>query len=320
MARFLYVVKIFLLNQLSSFLNKDVGIMDTDLLRTFIEVSKTRHFGKAATNLYLTQSAVSFRIRQLEIQLGTPVFTRKRGDLRLTLAGERFMPYAKNILQTWEKARQDVALIGTYQQILSISGTHLVWELIKERNLIEQIQALQPEWALKTDVVCRDQLSNALMDRQSDLLLTTEVPKRSDVQSSTLLSFEMCLVSSEPIVSIDDALHLPLVHLDWGEQMNIEQPQLPCLQRPPIYQSHSMYCLHDYLLKKSGVGYLPRNLVQTSIKNGQLHLVPNVSCFKVTIYLTWLITNEKSEKMNQLILSIANKLEGAERLSVNQFL
>lgn len=45
--------------------------MDTELLRTFIEVSKTRHFGRAAENLYLTQSAVSFRIRQLEQQLGS---------------------------------------------------------------------------------------------------------------------------------------------------------------------------------------------------------------------------------------------------------
>lgn len=79
--------------------------MDTDLLRTFLEVNKTRHFGKAATNLYLTQSAVSFRIRQLEIKLGTPVFTRKRGDLRLTAAGERFVPYAESILQTWGGVR-----------------------------------------------------------------------------------------------------------------------------------------------------------------------------------------------------------------------
>jgi DNA-binding transcriptional LysR family regulator len=30
--------------------------MDLDLLNTFIEVSKTRHFGKAADNLYITQS------------------------------------------------------------------------------------------------------------------------------------------------------------------------------------------------------------------------------------------------------------------------
>lgn len=44
--------------------------MDTELLKTFLEVSRTRHFGRAAESLYLTQSAVSFRIRQLENQLG----------------------------------------------------------------------------------------------------------------------------------------------------------------------------------------------------------------------------------------------------------
>ena len=44
--------------------------MDIDLLRTFVEVSSTRHFGKAAQNLFVTQSAVSARIRLLERTLG----------------------------------------------------------------------------------------------------------------------------------------------------------------------------------------------------------------------------------------------------------
>jgi LysR family transcriptional regulator, flagellar master operon regulator len=44
--------------------------VDTELLKTFLEVSRTRHFGRAAESLYLTQSAVSFRIRQLENQPG----------------------------------------------------------------------------------------------------------------------------------------------------------------------------------------------------------------------------------------------------------
>lgn len=42
---------------------------DTELLENLLEVSKTRHFGRAAEFFYLTQSAVSFRIRQLETQL-----------------------------------------------------------------------------------------------------------------------------------------------------------------------------------------------------------------------------------------------------------
>ncbi|MEX2517286.1 MAG: LysR family transcriptional regulator, partial [Gammaproteobacteria bacterium] len=44
--------------------------MDVDLLKTFLEVQRTRHFGRAADNLFLTQSAISARIRQLEDELG----------------------------------------------------------------------------------------------------------------------------------------------------------------------------------------------------------------------------------------------------------
>ncbi len=52
--------------------------MDTELLKTFLEVSRTRHFGRAAEALYLTQSAVSFRIRQLENQLGVNLYAAQK--------------------------------------------------------------------------------------------------------------------------------------------------------------------------------------------------------------------------------------------------
>jgi DNA-binding transcriptional LysR family regulator len=85
--------------------------MDTDLLRTFIEVSKTRHFGRAAENLYLTQSAVSFRIRQLEQQLGVSLFARHRNNIQLTQSGEHLLPYAETILQTLGRAALRLLII-----------------------------------------------------------------------------------------------------------------------------------------------------------------------------------------------------------------
>ena len=83
--------------------------MDTELLKTFLEVSRTRHFGRAAESLYLTQSAVSFRIRQLENQLGVNLFTRHRNNIRLTAAGEKLLPYAETLMSTWQAARKEVA-------------------------------------------------------------------------------------------------------------------------------------------------------------------------------------------------------------------
>lgn len=84
--------------------------MDTDLLKTFIEVNRTRHFGRAADNLFVTPSAVSARIRLLEEQLGVRLFVRERNKLRPTPSGERLLGHARQLLATWERARQDVAL------------------------------------------------------------------------------------------------------------------------------------------------------------------------------------------------------------------
>ncbi len=105
------------------FLEIDV---DTELLKTFLEVSKTRHFGRAAESLYLTQSAVSFRIRQLETQLGTNLFTRHRNNIRLTLAGERLIiPYAESLMNTWLQAKE-ISHASQHSE-LSIGATASLW-------------------------------------------------------------------------------------------------------------------------------------------------------------------------------------------------
>ncbi len=98
--------------------------MDSELLRTFLEVSKTRHFGRAAESLYLTQSAVSFRIRQLETQLGTSLFTRHRNNIRLTAAGERLVPYAESLMNTWLQAKKKYLMPHNTQSFLLVQQLH----------------------------------------------------------------------------------------------------------------------------------------------------------------------------------------------------
>ena len=76
--------------------------MDTELLKTFLEVQKTRHFGNAADNLYLTQSAVSFRIRQLEQEnqpLSANHWTRPR--IPLGLADSKALMIANYLIRPY---------------------------------------------------------------------------------------------------------------------------------------------------------------------------------------------------------------------------
>ncbi|CZF81302.1 HTH-type transcriptional regulator HdfR [Grimontia marina] len=278
--------------------------MDTDLLRTFLEVNKTRHFGKAATNLYLTQSAVSFRIRQLEIKLGTPVFTRKRRDLRLTSAGERFVPYAESILQTWGRARQDVALTGSYQQQLTVGATSLIWEMDSCSDWLEQVEARQPDWALRTDSLNRQQISTALLEKQVDVVLTTEPPKLADLQQHRITSFELLLVSSEPDQDMDTIGELQVVYLDWGTRFGLEHSRIMTLQRTPILHSHACQPALKFLLNRGGVGYLPSTVAEPWIEAGALHVVKDSPAMANELYLVWLSISDKHEDIELLVASL----------------
>ena len=83
--------------------------MDIGLLKTFLEVNRTKHFGQAAENLFLTQSAVSARIKLLEQTLGVPLFTRSRNNIELTPAGARLVKLADSIINTWNRARLEIS-------------------------------------------------------------------------------------------------------------------------------------------------------------------------------------------------------------------
>lgn len=80
--------------------------MDTNLLRTFVTVTRYRSFSVAASELGYTQSAVSQQIAALEQHLGVPLLHRR--PVSPTPAGERLLEHAGPILLRLDAARADV--------------------------------------------------------------------------------------------------------------------------------------------------------------------------------------------------------------------
>lgn len=85
-------------------------------LNVFSTVAETGSFSKAAEHLYLTQSAVSQHIRDLETQLGTELFVRKRTGVELTPAGEILLDYTKQILWLMAAAENAVTDVANLRQ------------------------------------------------------------------------------------------------------------------------------------------------------------------------------------------------------------
>ncbi|WP_326538000.1 LysR family transcriptional regulator [Pseudorhodoferax sp.] len=72
--------------------------MELRHLRYFIAVADTGSLSRAAEKLFIAQPPLSVQIRQLEDEMGTPLFVRHPKGVRLTAAGEALMPEARALL------------------------------------------------------------------------------------------------------------------------------------------------------------------------------------------------------------------------------
>ncbi|OEJ93384.1 LysR family transcriptional regulator [Streptomyces thermolilacinus] len=74
----------------------------------FVAVAETRHFTRAAERVHVSQPSLSQQIRALEKELGAELFSRARGNIALTDAGEALLPLARRILADADTARHEV--------------------------------------------------------------------------------------------------------------------------------------------------------------------------------------------------------------------
>lgn len=262
--------------------------MDTELLKTFLEVSRTRHFGRAAEALYLTQSAVSFRIRQLENQLGVNLFTRHRNNIRLTTAGEKLLPYAETLMNTWQAARKEVAHTSRHNEF-SIGASASLWECMLNAWLGRLYQLQEPQSGLQFEarIAQRQSLVKQLHERQLDLLITTEAPKMDEFSSQLLGHFTLALYCSSPARKKSELNYL---RLEWGPDFQQHETVLIAADEVPVLTTSSAELARQQLSALNGCSWLPVNWAN---EKGGLHTVADSATLSRPLYAIWLQNSDK---------------------------
>jgi len=273
--------------------------MDLELLRTFLEVNRTRHFGNAAEALHLTQAAVSARIKQLENILGVRLFDRLRRDIRLTPEGNRLLNHADLLIAEWRKARQEVALGGARQQ-LSAGGTLRLWDVILQ-DWFHRLRRQQPQLAIIAESLPAEQLTRRLLDGVLDLAFMVEPPNLEVLQISPVGVIELLLVGSRPIASAEAALTDEYLMVDWGVAHALEHRRLfPDAPESRVRVSQSTMAL-AHLLELGGFAYLPVPLVAGYLRSGRLQRVPDAPAIARPVSAIYPLRGAKTGLINKCL-------------------
>ncbi|HEX6521648.1 MAG TPA: LysR family transcriptional regulator [Streptosporangiaceae bacterium] len=95
--------------------------VDTRLLRYFAAVAAEGNLTRAAEQLFVSQPALTKQIKQLESQLGVPLFTRSRTGMTLTAAGQALASATPAVLAGWDQAlRETKAAASRVARVLRV--------------------------------------------------------------------------------------------------------------------------------------------------------------------------------------------------------
>ena len=254
--------------------------MDLKLFRTFTVAARLLNFHQAAQRLYLAQPTVTQHVRQLEEELGYPLFLREGKRLRLTPAGERFLPHAHKVLDTYEQGLQDLAAWRqgyTTQLVLAVSPVVARSTLPK---VLARFTAEHPGVDVTVSVLLSPEIAPAVQAGQAHLGLS-RVPVHGDLTSTLLYEDPVVLVLPGRASDGHEtnwmkvlASRCLLTHnhpLYWEDLLlDLRQHDLPLRPMVVTMVDITKRFIEDGL----GVSFLPRSSLQPELAEGRLQILP----------------------------------------------
>jgi DNA-binding transcriptional LysR family regulator len=206
-------------------------------LSYFVAVAEVRHFTQAAETLRVAQPSLSKQIRTLEAELGAPLFSRARGNITLTPAGEALLPLARRILADVETARREVQdLTGLRRGRVRLGATPSLFAGLLADALM-RFRTRYPGIELRVEEGGSRDLVRDLARGQLDLALIILPLQSTDpaLETTPILREDLVVVSSHAdapkrsSLAIEDLRSRPLVMFRRGYDLR-EATQAACRQ------------------------------------------------------------------------------------------
>lgn len=232
--------------------------MDIRHLAYFSEVAKHLSFSKAAAALYVSQPSISKAIKNLEMDLGVPLFYRSTKQLELTDAGKAVLTNAQNVLESFQNLKSELNDVMEIKKGEIRIGIPPIVGAAFYSKLIIQFKAMYPEIDIRLTEVGTKMIKQGIEEGSLDVGLVCSYPKRSD-------RFDAMRLLKDPLMLV--------VH---QENRLAAQPNIRISETAgePLILYRKDFSLHDRILEEyARQGFTPKIVCESSQKDFLIELV-----------------------------------------------
>jgi LysR family transcriptional regulator, low CO2-responsive transcriptional regulator len=252
--------------------------MNIDHLEAFMYVVHLESIHKAAEALYLSQPTVTARIKTLERDLGIELFLRKGRSLTLSEEGRTFIPYAQQIIRTYQQGKKLLKKEENPEEKIVI-GANIITSQYFIPFALPLLKEANPQLRIKFLSAPNDVLLDKLLQKQVDIAFMKDVT-HSGIQKHELLNNSVRLVvypghsfQNQQNISIQQLAIEPMVFFecgafDWNRVHTLFE--LANVNPRIDFLVDHLEVAKSIILSKNGIGFLPYLCIKEELERGEL--------------------------------------------------
>lgn len=244
----------------------------------FYTAAECGSFTKAAKRLFLTQSAVSHAVRELEEKMNTRLFDRTGRTVHLTGSGRLLLQELAPILASYRKLEERLPRLERESPLKIVSCITIAAHWLPK--MIVRFQKEYPDTPVEVEVVSAASAEQRLREGSAELALVEGVPMREPYVSRVFSSYEMhafCASgyrsAAESSISLRSLLKEPLLLREPGSAIRNtfdSRLLLEGLRPEAAWYSVNSQALIEAAKAGIGVTVLPDILVRRELEEGTL--------------------------------------------------
>lgn len=252
--------------------------MDSNDLLTFETVARAGGITRAARELHTVQSNVTARVRALERELGTELFHRHPRGVSLTGAGERLLPYARQVASLLADARRAALDDGVPRGSLTI-GSLETTAALRLPPILAAYAAACPEVDIRLRTGTTAELVEEVVARRLEGALVAGPVSRPELCAVPVVEEELVVVTAPGVAGLDETVRggrvkVVIFRAGCSYRERFERILAAAGVRPSWIEFGTLDGIIGCVGAGIGVSLLPRSVVEPARRRGAVALHP----------------------------------------------